>query len=135
MGSTIPILGACMAGVYGMMAFSEQQMVNSIEQLTTGPHEGKLLINVATTAFTSRNLICDVRDVMSVFSLGNDDLGDDNLDGNVIQVSRFIDAQSGEEVTQPEVFSLPGDAYRDKPFMDWILSNKEGEETTTGDFH
>jgi len=82
------------------MAFADQQIVNSIEQVKSGPHEGKLLINVATSTFTSRSLICDVRDVMSVFSLGNDDLGDDNLDGNVIQVSRYIDADSGEEVAQ-----------------------------------
>jgi hypothetical protein len=42
MGSTIPILSACVAGIYGLIAFSDNNSVNVIDIIPTGEHKGKL---------------------------------------------------------------------------------------------
>lgn len=62
-GPTAPILGACFAGLYGMFSFAESQAVNSIEFIKGGENSGKVLINVALSPFTSKNIIADVQDV------------------------------------------------------------------------
>lgn len=87
LGSTIPVFAACFAGLYGMFAFSESECVNTIEVIREGANEGKLRINVATSAFASRNIIADIKDVRQVTCLENDDIGEDNLDGNVISIA------------------------------------------------
>ena len=91
LGSTIPVVAACAAGIYGMLAFADQQSVNTIEVIKSGNDEGKLRINIAQSAFISKNIIADVKDVRSVVSLQNDDIGEDNLDGNVISIERHFD--------------------------------------------
>jgi hypothetical protein len=63
----VPILAACAAGLYGMRAFSESEVVNSISYISEeSDHRGKLLINIASSPFTSRNIIVNVRDIHSV---------------------------------------------------------------------
>lgn len=37
-GSTIPILSACAAGIYGLMAFSETDSINAIDVVKGGEH-------------------------------------------------------------------------------------------------
>ena len=68
-GTTAPLLTACFAGLYGMLSFSESQIVNSIKVLDQGEHAGKLQINVGTSAFASKDIYVDVRDLQSVVSL------------------------------------------------------------------
>lgn len=38
LGSTIPIVSACAAGLYGMLAFSETEVVNTITVIEQGDH-------------------------------------------------------------------------------------------------
>jgi hypothetical protein len=63
LGPTVPVMAACAAGLYGMFAFAESQCVNTIEVIREGAHEGKLRINVAQSAFVSKNIIADISDV------------------------------------------------------------------------
>jgi len=135
LGSTIPVVAACAAGLYGMLAFAEQQKVNTIEVIKDGNNEGRLRINVANSAFSSRYIIADVKDVHSVVSLHNDDLGEDDLEGNIISVARYTDESTGKEVTIPLTLTLSGDAFRDKAFLDWIIAEKGTDETTSDDFN
>jgi hypothetical protein len=62
-GATVPVLGAVCAGLYGMLQFSESQIVNSIKIVKDGENSGKLLIKVGDSAFTSSEIIVDVKDV------------------------------------------------------------------------
>jgi hypothetical protein len=78
------VLAACVAGVYGMYAFSEKSVVNSIEVIKEGENKGKILISVATAPFASHKIIVKASDIKSILSMNNDDLGEDNLDNNVI---------------------------------------------------
>lgn len=41
-GSTIPVLAACTAGVYGMLAFSDSNSINVIDVIPSGENQGKL---------------------------------------------------------------------------------------------
>lgn len=135
LGSTIPVVAACAAGIYGMLSFAESQCVNSIEVIKGKENAGKLRINIAQSAFTSMNIIADVKDVRSIVSLANDDLGEDNLDGNVITVDSYYIEPNGPAVNDELTLTLPGDAFRDRTYLSWILAEKGGETQTTEDFN
>lgn len=124
----------CFAGLYGMLSFSESQIVNSISVIENGDHVGKLLINIGVSAFASKNIIASVRDVQSVMQLENDNIGEEDGDGNIIKVDKYYDESTGKLVEQETIFSLPGDAYRNKVYLDWILSDKSEEETLVDDY-
>jgi hypothetical protein len=100
-----------------------------------GENAGRLLINIATSPIASKNIIADVRDIQSIVSLGTDDIGEEDVHGNVIAVAKHYDVSAEAEVAEPTVFTLPGHSFRNKQFMDWVLSNKDSEESTTDDFH
>ena len=63
LGSTVPVFTAVAAGLYGMLAFAESQIVNEIRVIEAGEHEGKLRITVGASAFVSYNIIADVQSV------------------------------------------------------------------------
>ena len=41
-GSTLPIFTAAVAGIYGMLAFSDTNTINVIDIVDSGEHQGKL---------------------------------------------------------------------------------------------
>jgi len=134
-GATLPMLGAVFSGLYGMLAFSESQIVNSIKIIKDGTeNNGRLLIQVGNSAFTSSQIIVDVKDVMSIVALGNDDYGEDGTDGNVLRITRFFDVPKGQWVESERALTLPGDAFRDRYFLDWILADKTEEGSLADDF-
>ena len=93
-GSAIPIFAACAAGFYGMLAFGESRIVNSIEVINEGANSGKLRVNVSSSILASHYIIVDIRDIHSVVSLGNNDIGDDNGENNIIAVRNHIDEKT-----------------------------------------
>ncbi len=135
LGTTAPLLGAVVAGVYGMMSFSETQIVNNIKIVKDGSeNHGKLDINVGLSAFATTNIIVDPKDVLSICSLGGDDLGVDNVDGNVISINRYFDKNNNVWINEQRALTLPGDAFRDRAFLDWVLADKSGESVIADDF-
>ena len=135
LGSTIPVLSACAAGIYGLIAFGESNVINKINIEHEGNNAGKLRISVGTTTFSSRDLIVDVRDIKSVLSLSDNDLGRDNLDANLVVVSKHYDITQEKVIEEETLLTLPADAYRDRVFIDWILSPKEEEGELALDYH
>jgi hypothetical protein len=133
-GASFPIFGAVCAGLYGMLQFSESQIVNSIKIIRDQEHYGKLLINVGNSAFTSSDIIVDAKDVQSVVALGNDDFGENGDDGNVLSIARFFCKEKNSWVDTPRALTLPGDAFRDRQFLDWVLADKSGESELLNDF-
>jgi hypothetical protein len=95
LGSTVPVLTACAAGIYGLLEFGETNVINKINVVHEGENAGKLRITVSTTALASRDLLVDVRDIKSVLSLSDNDLGRDNLDSNLVVVSKHFDEVLG----------------------------------------
>lgn len=133
-GTTFPVLGAVFAGLYGMLQFSESQIVNSIKIVREAENYGKLLITVGESAFSSSEIIVDVKDIQSIVALGNDDFGEDGQDGNVLSVSRYFCKSSGKWIDSGRALTLPGDAFRDRHFLDWVLAEKSGESDLLADF-
>ena len=135
LGTTLPVLGAVAAGLYGMLAFSESQIINSIHIIKDGSeNHGRLRVTVGESAFTTSEIIVDVRDVNSIVALGNDDLGDDNVDGNVLRIKRYFSQSLNKWVEAERALTLPGDAFRDRAFLDWIIADKSDEGALADDF-
>lgn len=67
---------------------------------------------------------------MGLASLGNDDLGEDDLESNIVLVQNYIDKATGSTVEGGE-FILPADSYRDVKALDWILAPKREEDSTS----
>jgi hypothetical protein len=134
LGTTLPMLGVVCAGLYGMLAFSESQIVNSIKLIKDqSENHGRLTINVGQSAFTSKDIIVDVKDIQSIVALGDDSSGDDGNEGNVIRVRRHFDIENQRWVEEEKALTLPGDAFRDRYFLDWILADKNGESGDLAD--
>jgi len=96
LGSTVPLLTACAAGIYGLIEFGESNVINQINVVHEGENAGKLRVTVGSTVLSSRDLIVDVRDIKSVLSLSDNDLGRDNLDNNLVEVSKYYDEVLGK---------------------------------------
>jgi hypothetical protein len=61
-----------------------------------GENRGKLLITIAQSPFVSNFIIADVADVQSVVSVGNDDLGEDDRESNIIAVKKYVCGTTGK---------------------------------------
>lgn len=131
-GTTLPVLSAVAAGLYGLLAFAESNIINTIEFINEGEHQGKLLINIGLTSFTSKNIIVDIKDIHSIATMDNDDIGyDENDKDDLVGVAQFVDKATGELVTKGVIFSLSGEAHSDKDYLDWILTLKAKDDYTT----
>ena len=113
-----------------MYKLNESNIVNSIEFVKDGEHAGKLKINVSTSVLTSKNIIADISNVQSVFSLKNDDLGEDDIENNLVSVQNFLDLNSGKTV-EVDQFLLPADSWKDLNMLDWVLSIKTNGDDST----
>jgi len=68
----------------------------------------------------------------SVCALGDDDLGADDGEANLLAIQKY---SVGEQTSTSAItLTLPADAFRDKPMMEWIMAKKDEEETTNEDF-
>merc|ERR1712072_812720 len=108
----------------GMYNLQEKDYVNAIEFVRDqgSPHNGKLKINVSTgPLMTSRDMFVDVNQCQGLLSLGNDDLGEADIDNNVILVQSYTDATTGKLVEEAESLVLPADGWRDESMLDWVL--------------
>ena len=87
-GPTLPIVAIAVSAFYGMRSFNEAEFVSSIESL----ENGELKITVQKSPFVSYTITTNIKNVQSVCSLGEDDIGADDCEGNIINVSHFVDA-------------------------------------------
>jgi hypothetical protein len=73
--------------------------------------------------------------VQGVFSLGNDDAGEDDIENNVVNIAKYT---SGSETHENEAFLLPADSWKDVNALDWVLSIKNshyGNDETSSLFN
>lgn len=131
-GTTLAITAACLAGMSTVA--SQEPTINTITFVESGEHAGSVEINVQETLLKTKTIVANVSNVMALASLGNDDLGEDDLESNVVLVQNYHDVASGETVERGE-FILPADSYRDVKALDWILAPKHAEDSTLDDFN
>jgi len=107
-GPTLPMVAIAGTAIYGMRSFSEREVVSQIESIDNG----QLRLTILKSPLVSYTITTHVKNVQSVCALGDDDMGADDVEGNIISISSFTDA-SGEHHANG-VFRLPADAFRDK---------------------
>jgi hypothetical protein len=45
-----------------------------------------------------------------------------------------MDATTTDLINSPLALILPADAYRDRAYLEWLISTKEADNTTDNDF-
>ena len=78
--------------------------------------------------FTSREIFADVNDCQSVLSLGNDDLGEADIESNVVTVAKSWNNENALN-EEEEVLTIPADSWKDVNMLDWVLSIKHDEQS------
>lgn len=134
-GNTLPLFGVAASAMYGMFILAEKQTISLIEVVREGEYAGKVKIAVQDSPFVSHNIYANAKDIQSIVSVGEDDIGADDCEGNILWVKRYINESDGVENTQGGQFTIPADAFRDKPMLDWIFANKGENEETADDFN
>jgi len=104
MGSFLPTVAIAGSAVYAMSRFSETNSISSIESLPNG----ELKISYFVTPLKTASITCHINDTHSVCALGNDDLGADDVESNLLAINKH----SGGDT--PLFLTVPADAFRDK---------------------
>ena len=66
----------------------------------------------------------------SICALGDDDIGADDTEANLLHVSEYLDESTGVAM-RDGLFTIPADAFRDKITMEWILAHKDDASSET----
>jgi len=87
-----------------------------------------LKFNVSVSPIASQNIYTAWNNVSSMISVGNDDIGEDGAENNIVMITDGID-DSGSIVTENNnQFMLPADSWKDIPMLEWILALKTKNE-------
>lgn len=87
-----------------------------------------LKFNVSVSPIASQNIYTAWNNVSSMISVGNDDIGEDGAENNIVMITDGID-DSGSIVTEKNnQFMLPADSWKDIPMLEWILALKTKNE-------
>ena len=66
----------------------------------------------------------------SICALGDDDIGADDTEANLLLASEYLDESTGVAM-RDGLFTIPADAFRDKITMEWILAHKDDASSET----
>ena len=83
-GSTAAITATA---IYGMLSFYQRDVINSISVT----NEGQIAINIGSSLISSRNIVADPQNVQGIFSLSNDDMGENDVENNVVRVTNYTE--------------------------------------------
>ena len=128
-GPTLPMLGMVAASIYGARQFAEQNAISQIDIITEGEFKGLLRAKINKTALTSYTVIINPLRTYSLCALGDDDIGADDCESNLLQAFEYIDEATGKMV-ESGVFYIPADAHRDKTTMEWLYAMKDFDSET-----
>ena len=72
--------------------------------------------------------------MQGVFSLGNDGVGEDDLESNLVFVTKYTE---GGQQMENGSFLLPADSWKDMNTLDWVLSikNSNAKDESAGLFN
>ena len=70
---------------------NEQDVVNSIGIVFEGEHQGELEINISLSPITSKTVYVRMDNVHAVFSMSNDDIGEQDVENNVLELRNYSD--------------------------------------------
>lgn len=133
MGPAAPAVGIVALAAYGTSRFAERNTISQIDFVSEGENAGKLRLKITKSPIMTYGIVTDAKNVRSVVSLGNDDFGEDNLEGNVVVVDEYLNEETGE-TERDAVFTLPADASRSRQVLEWVLTPKAEESKTDAAF-
>ena len=133
MGPGVPALGIVALAAYGTSRFSERNTIAQIDFVSEGDNAGKLRLKITKSPIMTYSIVTDAKNVRSIVSLGNDDFGEDNMEGNVVTVDEYLNEETGE-TERDAVFTLPADANRSRLALEWVLTPKVSESKTDAAF-
>ena len=133
-GPVIPMAGIVGAALYGARSLVETDMISRIDFVTEGEFKGQLRATVQKSPFVSYTIIMNPKWTKSICALGDDDMGADDTDANILQADEYMDESTGE-FKRHGVFRIPADANRDKITMEWIMAVKDEDSETDALFN
>jgi len=129
MGPVLPVLSIVGTAMYGLRAFSDVGTVSRIDYVTEGEFNGMLRATIQKSPLVSYTVILNPKHTMSVCSVGADDVGEDDAEGNILHAREYLDESTGNK-EKNGLFTIPADAYRDKITMEWIMAQKDEDSVT-----
>ena len=133
MGPAAPAVGIVALAAYGAGRFAERNTISQIDFVREGEHSGKLRLKITKSPIMTFNIVTDAKCIRSICSLGNDDFGEDNLEGNIVEVDEYLNEETGE-TERNAVFTLPADASRSRSALEWVLTPTQTESKTDDAF-
>jgi len=134
LGPTAPLVGIVSSLLYGLTAFNERSLISAIVPISEGQFAGKVRVTIQESPIVSRSIVVDPRVVRSIASLGDDDMGEEDTEGNIVEIDSAFDEATGNPI-EGGVFTLPADAFRDLRFMEWFLAPKNAGSKTDALFN
>ena len=101
----------------GMMGFAESNVINSIHMKQN--HPDMLKVNVATSPLMSKDINVKISDIYSVVDINSNQ---DSNNSKAVIVMKHFDKETQKHHEEPLVLALPGDAFKDEIFLEWLLS-------------
>lgn len=92
LGKNLAVFSMCASAMMGMRKLDDKGLINSIEYIRDGEHQGNLRINVSKGLFASSNIIVSPNNAQSLVQLD----ADGGEEFNMIQLGSYID-ESGKE--------------------------------------
>jgi len=134
MGPVLPVLSVVGTAMYGLRAFSQSGIISKIDYVTEGEFNGLLRATIQKSPLVSYTVILNPKHTMSICSVGADDVGEDDAEGNIIHAKEYFDESTGIK-EKNGLFTVPADAYRDKITMEWIMASKNEDSQTDALFN
>jgi hypothetical protein len=129
-GSTISYAALTTTFLGGIFSLAEKNVLNSVELIKNGPHEGKFRIVVSEGLLSSRNLIA-TSDSMTGFFPNKAE--DSRSSFSSLYLTEAVDEHSGEKV-ENMALEISNESYQDAQTFEWILSQKSGQSEIEGEF-
>ncbi len=129
LGPVVPVLSVVGTAMYGLRSFADSGTVSRIDYVTEGEFNGMLRATIQKSPLVSYSVILNPKHTMSICSVGADDVGEDDAEGNILHAKEYLDESTGTKM-QNGMFTIPADAYRDKITMEWIMAVKDETSAT-----
>ena len=95
LGPTLPMISIVGAAMVGARALNEQGMISRIDYLAEGEFKNQIRVTVNKSPFSYSTVIMNPKNTMSLCALGDDDMGGDDLEGNILFAKEYIDEATG----------------------------------------
>ena len=134
LGPTLPAVAIAAMAIQGARSLNEQNVVSRIDYVQEGELAGQLRMTIQKSPISSYSVIVNPRFTMSLCAVGEDDMGEDDAEGNILFAKEYLNESTGEKM-RGGFFQVPADAHRDKITMEWIFAVKNEDSETDALFN